>query len=488
MKLKLKKLAFGAGRPVVFLNEENTKKINAHLGDRIEVRHNGKKIIAILDIVKGFLKTGEVSLSEEVINYLGTSPGALVDIYLALEPRSNAYIYKKLKGEELSKEEIEKIIRDIVNNSLNEAEVAYFVSGVYKKGMTLKETIYLTEAIVNTGEKIKWPHHLIADKHCIGGIPGNRTTPLVVSICAAAGVKMPKTSSRAITSAAGTADTMETITHVEFSISELKKIVEKTNACLAWGGFLGLAPADDKLIRVERMLNIDPESQLIASIVAKKIAAGSTHVLIDIPYGEGAKVSKKEALNLKNKFLTVAKYFKLKMRVVITLGNQPIGNGIGPLLEMRDILKVLKKDNSPKDLENKSVMLAGQILELVGKSKKNEGEALARCILESGAALKKFNEIITTQGKKELMALAPHSYEIKANKSGKIKKISNLAINRIARTLGCPIDKSAGIYLHKHISDSVRKGEALLTFYSESQKKLQEAVALANLNSNILID
>lgn len=487
MKLKLKKLTFGAGRPVVFLNEQSAKKLNARIGDRIEIRYDGKKIIAVLDIVKGFLKTGEVSLSEEATKYITPKPDKFIDVYLALEPRSNRYIFNKLKGEELSKKEIGSIVQDIVNNALNEAEIAYFVSGVYERGMTQKETIFLTEAIANTGEMLKWPYSSIADKHCIGGIPGNRTTPLVISICASAGVKMPKTSSRAITSAAGTADTMETITNVEFSVSDLKKIVEKTNACLAWGGSLGIAPADDKLIRVERMLNIDPESQLIASIIAKKLAAGSNHILIDIPCGEGAKVSKKKAINLKNKFLAVAKHFKLKMRVILTSGIQPIGNGIGPLLEMHDVLKVLKQDNSPKDLERKSIILAGHILEMVGKAKKNKGILMAREILYSGKALAKFEEIISAQGRKELVHLAPYSFKIKSKKSGIIKKIDNFAINHIARILGCPTDKSAGIYLYSHIGDKVKKGEPILILYSESSKKLQEAVELFNLNSSIFI-
>lgn len=488
MKLKIKKLAFGAGRPVIFLNEENAKEINAHLGDRIEILYNNKKIIAILDIVRGFVKFGETALSEEIINYFKPSSHALVDINLALEPRSNRFIYKKLNGAELSKKEIYKIIEDITNNALTEAEIAYYVSGVYNNGMTLKETTFLSEAIFSTGVKIKWPFHLVADKHCIGGVPGNRTTPLVVSICAAAGIKMPKTSSRAITSAAGTADTMEAITNVAFSIPQIKKIVRKTNACLVWGGFLNLAPADDKLIHIERMLNIDPESQLIASIIAKKIAAGSKYVLIDIPYGDGAKVSKKEALNLKKKFLIIARRFKLKLKVVLTLGNQPIGNGVGPLLEIKDVLNVLNRENSPKDLEDKSVLLAGEILEMTGKAKKGEGKVVARNILDSGRALEKFEEIIRTQGKKNLPPPARFSYKVKSVKSGKIKKIENLSINQLARTLGCPADKSAGIYIHKHIGDKVKKGEVVLTFYSESSRKLQEVIELFNLNSTITID
>jgi putative thymidine phosphorylase len=280
--------------------------------------------------------------------------------------------------------------------------VAYFVSGVYQNGMSLQETIFLTDAVYSNGKSISWGSKLIVDKHSIGGIAGNRTTPIVVSICSAAGLTMPKTSSRAITSASGTADVMEILTNVSFPSSELKRIVSKTGACLAWGGSLGLAPADDKLIRVERLLNLDPEPQLIASILAKKLSVGSKLVLIDIPYGVGAKVTKKEALSLKSKFEKVGKAFKLKVFCVLTNGEQPIGNGIGPVMEMIDVLRVLNQDNPPKDLEEKSLFLAGTILEISGKVKKGMGEKLASEILHSGKALKKFNEIIDAQGRKKI--------------------------------------------------------------------------------------
>lgn len=477
MKLKLKELSLGAGRPVAFLEGTTARALNVHMGDRVEISHNRKKLIAIVDIIKKFLKKGEIALSNEIIDYLSLKKGNLVEVALALDSRSSILITKKLNGKELTKEEIYCIVRDIVNNALTEAEIAYFVSGVYETGMTMKETIYLTEAMYKTGEVIKWGKKDIADKHSIGGIAGNRTTPVVVSICAALGVIMPKTSSRAITSAAGTADVIELLANVDFPVSRLKEIVRKTGACLAWGGALGLAPVDDKLIRVERLLNLDPESQLIASILAKKLAVGSKYVLIDIPYGKNAKVDKPRALKLKKKFLSVGKHFKLKMEVVLTDGSQPIGNGIGPVLEMQDVIRVLKRENSPKDLENKCIMLAGKILEMVDRAKKGKGEELARETLYSGKAFKKFDEIISEQGKKYIdLKTAKFSASIKAECSGKIKSIDNKAINLLGRILGCPIDKASGIYLHKHNGDSVKKGEVMLTLYSESDKKLKESI------------
>ncbi len=483
MKLKVKKLELTAGRPVALLNENTARSLNIHIGDRIEIFHSGKKIVAIVDIVKNFQSKDEISLSQEVISFLKLKTSSEVEITPALLPESTYFIIKKLKGHVLTKEEIYSIIRDIVTNSLSEAEIAYFISGVYEHGMNAKETIFLTEAMYKTGVMLSWHTENIADKHSIGGIPGNRTTPIIVSICSAAGIIMPKTSSRAITSAAGTADVVETIANVELSPEELQRIVKKTGACLAWGGSLGLAPADDKLIRVERLLNIDPESQLISSIMSKKLATGSKHILLDIPYGRGAKVSHKSALKLKDKFLALASHFNLDLNIILTDGSQPIGNGIGPVLEMLDVLAVLKRKNSPKDLENKAIKLSSVLLEKMKKAEKGKGEEKAMKILNSGAAFKKFNEIINAQGRKNtILKPAKFKHNILAHKQGKIIEINNKIINATSRILGCPNDKRAGIYLHKHKNETISENNALATLYAESPRKLNEALRFLNKN------
>lgn len=476
MKLKLKNLRLGAGRPVIVISESEAEKLTVRINERLLVSHNGNKVIATVDIAKGLLNEGEVSLSEEVVKFLKIKAGDIVDVSLSLEPKSIRLIFRKLKGEELSNEEIYQIIKDIVSNALSEAEIAYFVSGVYEHGMSLRETVALTDSICKTGVNLHWNKKEIFDKHSIGGLAGNRTTPIVVSICAAAGITMPKTSSRAITSAAGTADVVETIARVDFSAKELQRIVKKVGACLAWGGSLGLAPADDKLIRVERLLNLDPESQLIASILAKKLSVGSTHVLLDIPYGPEAKVTLSKAKRLESTFLKVAKHFNLKLKVVLTEGIEPIGNGIGPVLEMNDIIRVLKRENSPKDLEEKCIFLAGEILEMAGKSKSGQGKILAQKILDSGAAFKKFKQIIEAQhGKVRYLKPAKNSFIFRSKSSGRIKRINNKQINYLGRVLGTPGDKSSGIYLHKHLGQTLKSGEPIFTIYAESSKKLKEA-------------
>ena len=161
--------------------------------------------------------------------------------------------------------------------------------------LDIRETIDLTAAMVEVGEKLSWGVDRVADKHCVGGLPGNRTSMIVVPIIAAAGLLIPKTSSRAITSPAGTADVMETLTRVDLDIADIRKVVEREGGCIAWGGAVRLSPADDILIGVERPLDFDSEGQLVASVLSKKIAAGSTHVVLDLPVGPTAKLRDAEA-------------------------------------------------------------------------------------------------------------------------------------------------------------------------------------------------
>jgi len=270
MKLKIKKLKFLAGRPVCMMHEDTAKKLSLHVGNRILIEKGKKKIISIVDIVDGIVFKNQIAVSDAIVRKLHLESSNYVEVSVVKKPLSIRLIKKKLDGHRLSKKEIYEIIENIANNSLTEIEIAFFVSAVYSEGMSMTETKNLTQAMVDMGNQLKLKGKIF-DKHCIGGIAGNRTTPIVTAICAAAGLKMPKTSSRAITSAAGTADAIETIARVDFSIPEIKKIVQKTNACFVWGGALGLAPTDDKIIKIERIVNIDSTSQLLASILSKKI-------------------------------------------------------------------------------------------------------------------------------------------------------------------------------------------------------------------------
>ncbi len=487
MKLQVKDMEIETGGPLVAtINKNDAEKMDLHPLDRAKII-KGKKIeTVVLNISEtgAIVPEGKIGLCEEVMNSLKLKVGDHIRLVPTKKPLSLEYIKKKLDGFRLSKKEIDQIVWDIVHNKLSDIELTYFVAACYSHELDIRETTLLTKAMSRFGDILRIKRYPILDKHCVGGVCGNRTTMLIVPIVAACGVTIPKTSSRSITSPAGTADTMEVLANVSFSIKKMKKIVERTNACIVWGGALNLAPADDKIIRVERPLAIDAKSQLLASVMAKKASVSATHLLVDIPAGKGSKIgSMKKALSLKKDFEDLAKNLGIKIKVIITDGREPIGNGIGPALEARDVLWTLRNDKmTPLDLKRKSLMMAGLMLEMAGKAAKGGGYYLAKKTLESGKAYKKMVEIIKMQEgkiiKPENIPLGQLSWDVRAKKTGIIKEINNITIARIARVAGAPQDKGAGIYLYKHIGDKVKKGEKVFTIYAYHKSKLDYAKEL----------
>ncbi len=481
-KLNVKLLKLTAGKPIVIIHKKLAGKASIYPDERVKVEKGSKKVIAIVDTATGFLNRNEIIVSNEVSKKLKLKENDKVNVSVAPRPESVEIIKNKLEGHRINNEELKVVMKDIAEECLTDAEIAYFVSGVLKEGMSMRETANMIRAMVNSGKKLKLKGDIV-DKHSIGGVPG-RTSPIIVSICSAAGLKMPKTSSRAITSPAGTADAMETVCNVDFEFSEIEKIFSKSNSFLVWGGSLGLAPADDKIVQVEKLLSLDPTPQLLASIMSKKLAVNAKYILINIPYGSNAKVTKKEGEELKKKFNSLAKHFDVKIKCLLTRVREPYGKGIGPALEMKDVIEVLNREGSAHNLENKSVKIAGEILEFTGKAKKGKGQRKAKKILDSGGALKKFKEIVKNQGgklnvlgDKDKIGTARYNKIIRANKSGKISSIDINGVNQIAIVAGCPLNKKAGLVLNKHLKDSVKKGEKLLTIYAESRPELNQASA-----------
>ncbi len=480
MRLKVKDVNLSTGGPLVaVMNEEDARTLDLYANDRIKIKRirAKKEIIAVADISSKGINPGEVGLFEELLRALNVEEGTSVEIEFSGRPHSIIHIKEKMEGKTLAEKEIREIIMDIVQNKLSEVEVTYFVSACYSNGLTMKESAALTKAIVASGERLTFPGRTIIDKHCIGGVPNNRTTMIVVPILAALGYTIPKTSSRSITSPAGTADTMEVLCPVSHGLEKIKHVLKKTGACMVWGGAINLAAADDRMIRVRHPLSIDPEGMLLASILAKKKAVGATHVLIDIPYGFGSKIAtRKKANHLAGKFSKLGKMLGMKTKVVLTDGSEPIGNGIGPALEAKDVLMVLQ-GNGPNDLREKAIFLATEMLKLVGE-KNPKKKALDT--LNSGAAYKKFIEIIKEQGGRKHIRLpkARHVYDVFAKKSGKVTAINNRGISKICRIAGAPKDKAAGLYLRVKKGLEVEKGEEIFTIHAKSKAKLDSAVAL----------
>lgn len=483
--LKAKKLDFSSGgQPwVVVLQEREAETLGVVMGDLMEIKWAGQRALVIAYYTRKKVERGEIGLFREIWRHRRVKNGEPISLKVLSRPLSIEAIKKKLLGQYLNYKEMYSIIYDIVHHKLTKVETTYFVASSFLKEFSNEELFYMTKAMAETGEIIKPVSKVVADKHSVGGVAGNRTTMLVVPIVASYGVFIPKTSSRAITSPSGTADTMEVIARVKFSFKQIQRILDKIKCCIIWGGSFRLAPADDYLIRVSRPLALEPFDKMVVSIMAKKVATSITHLVIDLPYGPTAKVTDRQtALKIKEKFIYVAEKFGITIEVVLVETREPVGRGIGPSLEARDVLRVLQqKDYRPADLEKKSIKLAGKLLELTGRAKRGQGHMLASEALTSGRAWKKMQEIIREQKGKpnidsEDLTLAAIRHRFHAPYSGRIVGVDDNIVDDVARTLGAPHEKPAGIYINKRLGQKVRKGERIYTLYAENEDRIRLAL------------
>ena len=449
---------------------------------RIEVALSGRHIVATLNVVSGtFLSPDEAGLSEAAWRLLQAHEGDLATLRHPAPLASLGHVRAKVYGRHLTAAALDEIIADVAAGHYSDLQLAAFVTACAGDGLDLDETVSLTRAMVNVGERMTWGGGLVLDKHSVGGLPGNRTTMVIVPIVAACGLRIPKTSSRAITSPAGTADTMETLAPVDLDVAQIKRVVEQAGGCIAWGGAVRLSPADDVLIRVERPLDLDSQGQLVASVLSKKAAAGATHVLIDMPVGPTAKVrSAQAASELSRQLQQVGQALGLQVQVMHTDGLAPVGRGIGPALEARDVLAVLqRRADAPADLALRSVQLAGRLLELGGAAPHERGIELATAVLDDGRAWRKFQEICQAQGGLREPPVAAHRHAMLAPRSGSVTAIDNRRLARSAKLAGAPKTPSAGIDLHVQTGEFVERGQPLFTLHAGSPGALAYAVEYA---------
>jgi len=439
---------------------------------RVEIRLGGRALVATLNVVAtDLLQEGEASLSEHAWRSIGAREGDAIEIGHPRPLESLGHLRAKVYGRRLGFDAWRELIDDIAAGRYSELHLASFVTACAGGRLDLAETEFLTRAMIAAGERLDWHAGVVADKHCVGGLPGNRTTMIVVPIVAACGVLIPKTSSRAITSPAGTADTMETIAPVELNLAAMRRVVEREGGCIVWGGAVRLSPADDVLIRVERPLDFDSEGQLVASVLSKKAAAGATHVLIDMPVGPTAKIRDPEsAERLATALEAVSIRIPLQLRVLLTDGSAPVGRGIGPALEARDVLAVLRNEREgPSDLRARALKLAGALLEFCGRTPRGEGEELATITLASGKALRKFEAICRAQGGFREPLRPAFEQVIEAESAGQVVAIDNRRLARLAKLAGAPRASAAGVLLQAAaVGSRVARGDPLFTLCAET--------------------
>ncbi len=492
--LRIRRVNLDTGRENVAVISRRSRALRPEVFrgfNRIEVRAETSTMLATLLITDdGLVEADEIGLADPAFRRFGEPIGALVSVRPAPQPASLDAVRAKILGHELSAGDISAIIDDVSHYRYSDMELAAFLIGAAGY-MTTNELLALTDAMARAGTRLRWDRPVVVDKHCIGGIPGNRTSMIVVPIVAAHGLTIPKTSSRAITSPAGTADTMEVLARVDLGVEEMREVVGSCNGCLIWGGHVNLSPADDILISVERPLSLDTREQMVASIMSKKVAAGSTHLLIDIPVGPAAKVTTPaEAMRLRKLFELVGDRFGISVDVVMTNGSQPIGRGIGPVLEARDVMAVLANEaDAPADLRDKSLRLAAHLLERDPALRGGSGLSRARELLASGAALAQMRRIIDAQGPSTCnTALGPLTLDVDAPADGVVTAIDCLFLNRLARTAGAPIDKGAGISVFKKIGDRVAAGEPLYRVYAAEQPEFDLAAAATRAQTGYRLD
>ena len=477
---------------VIFLRKDShivrAEGFTAHTRVRVTNGHN--TIIATLyHVTTEILHRDEAGLSESAWKRLKLDGGGQVRVSHPAPLESLSMVRGKVYGRKLDAFSLATIITDVTTGRYSDIDLAAFITACSARPLDRDEAIGLTRAMVDVGETLHWDAHPVVDKHCVGGLPGNRTTPIVVAIVTSCGLTMPKTSSRAITSPAGTADTMETLAPVALDLATMRRVVEQEGGCIAWGGAVRLSPADDILISVERALDLDSEGQLIASVLSKKIAAGSSHVVLDIPVGPTAKVrSAEDARSVAQGLVEVAQAFGLKAKPVFTDGTQPVGRGIGPALEARDVLAVLDNaPDAPTDLRDRAVLLAGTLLELVGKAPADTGRTMAEQVLASGQAGAKFRRICEAQGGMRTPPVSSHRHAITSHGAGRIVAVDNRRLARVAKLAGAPDDKAAGVELHVSLGEEIERGHPLYTIHAEAPGELDYALEYATANPDIYI-
>lgn len=495
MYLKAKKIDIETGNDLtILLNNTQSEQEGIKEGQKVLLAYGDIELYVEVQQTETEVAAGEVGIYQEIWERYKIPSGSTVVVDIFNRPDSIDYIKKKLMGKRLTEEEIYAITKDIGQEKIRDIETAYFMACFFNPGFDEEEVIHIAQGMAKSGDildfkQVRPDGGMAVDKHSIGGIAGKGVTPILVPIIASLGLTIPNTSTRAITTPAGTSDILEVAMPISFENDEVVEVVKETGGCMIWGGALKLAPADDVMISVERGLHIQSFNKLVASIVAKKIAMSITHVLIDIPYGKGAKVDDAEnAELLAKKFMRVFEKVGIECQVHRRFVKGPDGNGIGPILEMRDILWALERDDRrPKFLEKSALEMTGKLLEMSGKAAAGKGYEMAESVLDSGRALEKFWEIARAQGAKKVLKaddLAPGEYSkvFKAKKSGVIKFIDNKAVMRVCRALGTPFIKGAGLFLHHNVGDRVEKGDVLLSLFATGNDRLDAGLEVLDLD------
>ena len=469
--------------PIAFVNKDclfyNVDNIQTLT--RVEIQGSQNQLYAFLHITEDTSLVGpdEIGLNDEAFAKLNLPEGSEVSMLPAETPQSLEYVLKKNEGNPLNAREYGQIISDIENSKYSNAEIASFVTA-FKAFSSADEIVALTQAL-SFGSRLYWDEeNIVADTYTLGYVPANPTDIIVTAIVAAYELPILKSVVLNPQTYIGPAHTMQVFTNLDTNSELLKKMIKETKGAIFNYETLNTSNAILKIKNISDSLNLKDENMEIALILAMKINCGISHLLIDIPVGSDALITTvSDAKQLKKTFEQVSKKLKLTIETSITDGREPIGTGIGAVLEAKDIMQILRcKKNAPKDLLEKALFIAGKVLEFNPKLTQGQGYEIAKEMVVSGRALEAFEKIINTQGKLQSADLGSLTRKVTAQNSGKVKYISNKILNKIAKIAGQNVSAGAGIEVIKKVGDLVSKGDTLYKIYATSSDNLMAAASL----------
>lgn len=476
--------------PTVLLNPDDCILMGVDDGDRVRVEGE-RQFVALVSVSKTLAEPGHVLLTDKVLRACSVTPGDRVTVISSSGPDSVRTIRRKMDGQPVSEDQLAELVSDVMGGRLSRLEVSSWLTALYIRGMDIDEIASYARVMASTGRHLDFGERRVFDFHSFGGVPGNKITPIVVSIVASEGLIIPKLSSRAISSPSGTADFVETFCRIDLDSDEVASITDSVGGVFSWTGATDIAPAGDAFITVQRPLGIDPRPQMLASIISKKLAAGCTDLVMDIPTGTGTKVPTIDMANsYARDLMDLGEALGINVECAVTYADQPLGNAVGPALEARECIETLEDDDSHPDVSDKACVCAGMILEMAGIP---SGVARAHEVLSSGRALSKFREIVAAQGgsadiSSSDIPVGRFSHDILAERSGFVISISNKAVVAVAKAAGAPSDHGAGVVIHRKRGAKVSEGDVIMTVYAQTEEKLRHALAVAEGSEPVDVD
>lgn len=401
-------------------------------------------------------------------------------------------ITNKKNGIELSKEEINYFINGYVNGSIPDYQVSSLLMAIWFKNLNMKETNFLTEAMINSGKKVDISNidGIKVDKHSTGGI-GDKTSLALLPILASNNLIISKMSGRGLGYTGGTLDKLESIEgfNINLETPEVEKII-KNNGFVICGQTNNLVPADKKLYSLrDTTATVDNIPLIASSIMSKKLVSGADYILLDVKLGSGAFMKDLDsAIELSKAMVQIGTSFNKKVRAVITNMDQPLGNTIGNSLEVIEAIETLK-NIGPNDFTELCTFLAANIFEMTGLcSDIKEGIDMANRSITSNKALNHFRKFLELQSGNtnvidnyDLFKKSENIIKVKSSKSGVINKVDAEKIGKVSLLTGAgrekkedTIDYSAGVILHKKINDLVNEGDVLAEFHTNKDKEIKK--------------